>query len=486
MSLPDIILASVLFLLLVGFAVVLWKAASNWRWFNIVAIVLTMLLAIAFLFPTAGVLRSRSAWHEVLESLELRLAQVKAETVDITLGEAVGAEASRSGGLIDLQSDLSSLAIEAGRRWRNLQLKGANLNGPVSISLGPPPADDLAGQPAAPAANAQPLIPAETLVYGFSEKADDDSQIMVPDYYLGEFIVQASDPNQVTLVPTGTLEQYQLEWINDGRASSWLLCELLPPDGHVPFIKPFSQADDKNCLGVVDEELVRELLVDASDATRLAYLEDGRAAKPDDPPATRWVELQFTQNHRIEVDSPDERTLEDGGFFDGNGRALDAALQHGVDNGFISLKKGEKLLLKSEGAAELIAQGVAEELGSFFLRPLNDYGFVLRRIRLNLMSLADKKAELTAEELLLKEAISKTDQLLVANQEVKLKLEQDLTQFRIEKQSISEYKGKIAEEAQAMVAELNRLEQENAELEQQIEQKHIKIERQIDALTKTP
>ena len=117
---------------------------------------------------------------------------------------------------------------------------------------------------------------------------------------------------------------------------------------------------------------------------------------------------------------------------------------------------------------------------------LNDYGFVLRRIRLNLMSLADKKAELTAEELLLKEAISKTDQLLVANQEVKLKLEPDLTQFRIEKQSINEYKGKIAEEAQAMVAELNRLEQENAELEQQIEQKHIKIERQIDALTKTP
>ena len=486
MSLPDIILASVLFLLLVGFAVVVWKAASNWRWFNIVAVVLTMLLALVFLFPTAGVLRSRSAWHEVLESLELRLAEVKAETVDITLGEAVGAEASRSGGLIDLQSDLSSLAIEAGRRWRNLKLKGANLQGNVSISLGPPPANNLAGEPAAPAANAQPLVPAETLVYGFSEKADDDNQMMVPDYYLGEFIVQASDPNQVTLVPTGTLEQYQLDWINDGRANSWLLCELLPPDGHVPFIKPFSQADDKNCLGAVDEELVRELLVDASDATRLAYLEDGRAAKPDDPPATKWVELQFTQNHRIEVDSPDERTLEDGGFFDGNGRALDAALQHGVDNGFISLKKGEKLLLKSEGAEKLIDQGVAEELGSFFLRPLNDYGFVLRRIRLNLMSLADKKAELTAEELLLKEAISKTDQLLVANQEVKLKLEQDLTQFRVEKQSINEYKGKITEEAQAMVAELNRLEQENAELEQQIEQKHIKIERQIDALTKTP
>ena len=41
-------------------------------------------------------------------------------------------------------------------------------------------------------------------------------------------------------------------------------------------------------------------------------------------------------------------------------------------------------------------------------------------------------------------------------------------------------------EVQAMVTELNRLEQENAELEQQIEQKHLNIERKLDALTRTP
>lgn len=485
MSLPDIILASVLFLLLVSFAVVIWKAASNWRWFNIVAMVITMLLAIAFLFPTAGVLRSRTAWQQVGESLEIQLAEVKAETDNITLGEMVGANAARTGGLIELQSELSRLAIEAGRRWRNLRFDDVKGQNPMSITLGAPPVNNLDGQPAAPAADAQPLVPAETLVYGFSEVPDDNGGEIL-DEYLGEFIVQASGPDQVTLVPTGKLEAYQVQYINDGKATSWLLCELLPPDGHVPFVKPFSQPDDKNCLGVVDEDLVREELKDASAETLLAYLEDGRASKPDDPPATRWVELQFTQNHRIEVDSKDERGLEDGGFFDGNGRALDAALQHGADDGFITVKKGDKLLLKSEGAAELIDQGVAEELGSFFLRPLNDYGFALRRIRLNLMSLADKKSELTAEEVLLKDAISRTDKLLVANQEVKLKLEQDLTQFRVEKESISEYQEKITAEAQAMVAELNRLEQENAELEQQIEQKHLKIERQIDALTRTP
>ena len=95
---PEIILAIVLFLLLVGFAVVLWKAASNWRWFNIVAVVLTMLLAIAFLFPTAAVLKSRSAWHKILESSEKRLAEVNAETKEIKFGKAVGTNSSRSGG----------------------------------------------------------------------------------------------------------------------------------------------------------------------------------------------------------------------------------------------------------------------------------------------------------------------------------------------------------------------------------------------------
>ena len=484
---PEIILAIVLFLLLVGFAVVLWKAASNWRWFNIVAVVLTMLLAIAFLFPTAAVLKSRSAWHKILESSEKRLAEVNAETKEIKFGKAVGTNSSRSGGLVEIQNELSILGIEAGRRWRNLQYKGDTLNGGSgTILLGPPPVNGLDEQAAAPAGNAgaRPLVPNQMLVYGFAEQANED-QIMVPMFYLGEFSVQASDANQVTLVPTGAIEDNEAKYIKDGKARSWLLCELLPPDGHVPFVTPFSKADDKNCLGAVDKELVNALFVGASEATRSAYLKDGEVSEPDDPPSTRWVEVEFTQNHKIEVDSPDERGLEDGGFFDGNGRALDASLQHGGD-GFVRFKKGEKLLLKNEGAKDLLDLGVAKELGKFFLRPLNDYGFVLRRIRLNLMTLADRKVELTAEEVILREAIAKTDKMLLTNQEIKLKLEQDLTQFRVESESIREYSEKIKVEAEQMVAELNRLEQENAELEQQIEQKHLKIERQMDALTATP
>ena len=58
-----------LVVLLIGFFVVVWKAAKDWRWYNIVAVCITMLLAMALLFPTAGVLKSRAAWHQIKEKL---------------------------------------------------------------------------------------------------------------------------------------------------------------------------------------------------------------------------------------------------------------------------------------------------------------------------------------------------------------------------------------------------------------------------------
>ena len=165
-------------------------------------------------------------------------------------------------------------------------------------------------------------------------------------------------------------------------------------------------------------------------------------------------------------------------------RALDAALQHGAD-GYITFEIGDKVLLKIEGATELLNSDVAKKLGDYFLRPLNDYGFLFSRIRLNLIKLADQNKELTSEKAVLEEMFGKTQQMLVNNQIIKNKLELDLKQFEVERESIREYSESLTAEAKEMFDEMNRLEQENAELEQQIEQKHLKIERQLDALTGT-
>jgi len=502
MSLTDIIQASVLFLILIGFSVVVWKAASNWRWFNIVAVVITMLLAITFLFPTAAVLKCRSAWHKVQEELELKLANLKVEKQKLKFGELSEEDSSLSGGLVELRQQLAKLGIESGRLWRNLESKNNSTYTPVRILLGaaPSPANGVDGipgaEPADEAVPAQPLVPPNMLVYCFAEQADKN-QLLVPKFYLGAFRVEASSPTEVALVPTGNLEQYQLNYMKEGKARNWSLYELLPLDGHEPFLTSSSVALGSNPTADIDSWLVddvSDLLDEAAksipgfvvpEQTRKNYVEDGRQADDDDPLLSRWTKVKFLENHKIEVDSQDQRSALEGGFFDGNGRAVDARLQRGGD-GNAEFKKDDTLVLIEEEAKKLIDEGVCIEEDRFYLRPLNDYGYVFRRIRLRVLALKDRKVELTREQEMLNQAIAKTVTMVVMNQEIKLKLEQDLTQYRIESKAIRDHTEKLVQQTQEMRAEMNRLEQENTELEQSLEQKHLTIERQLDALTATP
>ena len=120
------VVLGLLVVLLIGFFVVVWKAAREWRWYNIVAVCVTMLLAVLFLFPTAGVLKSRTAWHQIKEQLEKQADEVEAEHQLIKYGDPDNPEFGK--GVVELDQELSKLGIEAGRRWRNLQFQGVNNN----------------------------------------------------------------------------------------------------------------------------------------------------------------------------------------------------------------------------------------------------------------------------------------------------------------------------------------------------------------------
>ncbi len=478
-----------LVVLLIGFFVVVWKAATNWRWYNIVAACITMLLAVAFLFPTAGVLESRRAWHKVKEELEVRAAAVAVEHRLIKYGDPANPEAGEGVVLLDIK--LSKLGIEAGRRWRNLQLQNV-ANNTITLISPQNVAEPVAGVPTEPVAEGDeaaaapaapvPLIPESLVVYGFAE-TPNEQQILIPTFYIGEFRVTASSPNQVTLTPTGPLEPNQLQAISNRQARSWSLYELLPLDGHSPFIAEGSVPSDDNYFGRVDEELVRRLLgKDVRAETLQSYLRDGARATQDDPPISRWTKIEFTKNHKIDVDSPEQRGALDGGFFDGNGRAVDGRLQRGED-GQVAFQKEDQILVKEEAADQLIDEGVARLVDRYYLRPLNDYRFVLRRIRLRLSELANRTTELEFEKKVLEEAIEKTEGMLVVNQDIKLKLEQDLAQFRNEKSAIQDYTEKLTVRVKAMREEMIRLHRENLALEQQLEQQHLSIERRLDAVT---
>lgn len=505
-----------LVVVLIGFFVVVWKAAKDWYWYNIVAVCITMILVILFLFPTAGVLKSRAAWHQVKEKLEIQAAEVSAENRRIKYGDAANPEAGK--GVVELDQQLAKLGIEAGRRWRNLKLQNVANNvitlrsdTPVQPVDGIPPdagaaavdpaaADPAAADPAAAgadpaaaaAAPAQPaapttLIPESMVVYGFAETQLPNLQFLVPTFYLGEFRVTGGNESSVTITPTGPLEQNQLNAISGRQAVSWSLYELLPLDGHQPFIAAGSVPTDDNFLGRVDADVVNQLLSSQNvlPATLQDYLRDGSRATQDDVPISRWTKIEFDQNYAIQVDSPEQRGALDGGFFDGNGRAVDSRLQHGED-GQVKFRKGDQITLKEEAADQIINEGVAHLIDRYYLRPLNDYRFVLRRIRLRLAELESQKAELAYDKGQLEQAIEKTRKMLVVNTQIKLKLEQDLAQFEKEKNAIADYTAKTKAKVDQMRAEMIRLHRENVALASKLEEQHLSVERRLDGLTLAP
>lgn len=473
----------VLVVLLIGFFVVVWKAARDWRWYQIVAVIFIMLLSVTLIFPTARVLKSRAAWHELKEDLEDDAAQISEEQQILKYGEPTDENAE---GIVQLTQRLSDLGVEAGRRWRELRVRDM-AGGSIILDRAPDenvaPGLEAADDPAAPAAPPEPLIPESMVVYGFSESAarmDSETPLILPTAFLGEFVVTASTPTQVTVQPLGKLAPDQVQQVQ--RSKSWSLYEMLPLDGHMPFIAPGSVPNDDEYFGHVDEALVRLVLGQgASEQSIQNYLRDGSRATQDDPPISRWTKIEFLKRHAFDIDSPLQLSALDGGFFDGNGRAQDSRLQVGGD-GNIVFNTGEQILVKEEAADELINEDVARLVDRYYLRPMNDYRFVLRRIRLRLAELEIRKEELAFKDQVLNEAIAKTKNMLNTNQEVKLKLEQDLAQVQVEAKAIKQYASEMTDNVKRRKQRMNQLHQQNIALEQKLEQYHLEIQRRMDTV----
>ncbi len=101
--------------------VLLWKGRSGWRWFHVTSQVLTLLMAIALLFPTAGVLTSRNAWNKVKEELDARLAKAEADQYLIKFGDP--ADPAAGEGIVVMENRLQRLSLEAGVAGRTCGCK---------------------------------------------------------------------------------------------------------------------------------------------------------------------------------------------------------------------------------------------------------------------------------------------------------------------------------------------------------------------------
>ncbi|MCO8124399.1 hypothetical protein NHH03_21850 [Stieleria sp. TO1_6] len=460
------VILAVLLALFIAFVVMVVKAAIHWRWYHITSAVIAMLLAIILLFPTAGVLKSRQAWHKIKEELETRLQQVESENEQLLYGDT--SDPATSVGMNSLSLKLSKIGTEAGRRWRNLQM--ANVDPEGQVTLREPQEAVVPGvEPDANAAAAEPLIPVGLIVYGFAEGKFPELERPVPMVYLGEFKVTASGPGAVSILPTVPLERNQVNAISSGNARSWSLYEMLPLDGHDPFVAEGSKPDDDNVLGRVDDKLVNMILQKASPETRAKYLQDGKRGAPENPSA-RWVKIKFEKKYTIDVDSPEQRGALEGGFFDNNGRSVDSRLQRS-DGGSVSFAVGDTLVLKEEAAKQLTdTEKVATLVDTYYLRPLNDYRYVLRRIRLQIQELDVRIAEMEYEKQVLQTATAATVSMLAKGQTEKLKLEQDLAQYQVEHKALKSYHSNVSESLRQMREASSALYRSNFELLRRIQE----------------
>ena len=468
---------AVIVLLAIGALATAVLARDHWRWFHITAASTIAVLAALFPFYTAGALKSRAAWNQQYDQSRTRLVRARAETRELK-GGGTGA------GVVELAQDLTREQLDAGRRWQNLVPQGRQQNR-ITLRRKPTAADAGAGVPGVPEATdegeedpvaAAPMIPVDAVVYAFGEQMDPETQIPVPSSYLGEYKVVQATPESVVIEPVAALNQAQEAGVQN--APQWTLYELLPLDSHFAFLAPGSTPTDDNVLGRIDDALVQRTLANRVTAQTLQkYLDDGRRSQPDDPPLSRWMKVELVKPYTIDVD--DVRftaPVTSGGYFDGTGRALDIRLKRvGDEDGSVEFRVGEQLLLTEQAGSELIDDGTAKLIDRFYLRPLNDYRFILRRIQLEVAELRSRIEELQFEGKVLQDSIERTAGLIVIQQTRKNQLEQDLAQFKIETTAVNA----AVEESTASVKQtreaIRQLHRDNLALEQKLEGFHAAI-----------
>jgi hypothetical protein len=483
---PYLVLA-VLVLLVIGVMAVAIMARREWKWFHITSAISLMILCVIFLFPTAGALKSRAAWNMTYRDQEKLVSELTREVRMFEAGNPL--DPANVDGVMALNQRLAKASLDSGRRWRNLR-KTNVANNQVTLQIirdegvvGVPQDVPAEGADAAAVAPKAPLADKETVVYGFAEFVDPETQIAIPGVYLGDYRVVSSTDTQIVVAPTSPLTPAQEQGVN--QSQQWSLYEMLPLDSHEVFLELTSSPTEDNLLGTVDREAVtRHLENRVRPETLAAYMEDGRRLLDKDPPLSRWMKVELLTPYQLDVDNPGvPSAVIDRGFFDGNGRALDARLKRPASAGpVIDFKKGDILVLSEEAGETLIKEGVCKLLDRFYLRPLNDYRFILRRVQLEIADLKSRIEELNFENEVLQRTLDVNNGIFVKEQDRKDKLEKDEKQFIIERQSIAKHVDTLTHNVAKTKEQMRQLHQSNLDLEAKISAYHRRIELQVNGV----
>ena len=516
-------------------------SAKSWRVLHILA-TLFVFAAAAFFAPSyALVWKTTAAWKDIAirNAKQAEKAAVDVETL------SYGAEAATfpEDSLVGVQAQFNRELIGRGRVWRGAQAQwqGASLaDGSFVVTLAQPVADAAEGAAAPQVVTIDPQSPIFLFVEGELQSAANPALngMLVPQLYLGEFLVTEQQGAQVRLTPTlaffnpaeitGILPVVLYEKMPGDRhdvlvqqvtpdadpvaTRQLLTTEIFPPayfqltpeqlDPASPtFNRPAAEAYER----MIDEYQFDGMSVGQIATAIQALIQAGGRFKTEFDPAPdeQWIEVEFLQDYQVQVDAPNSgddatdvrRGAVNRGFYDPKGLAIDADLRLESENGVVSFKAGDRVLVDKISAedgyrdesdtpiAALIAEGVCKKVDVYFRRKLNDYQLSLTELNLAGWKLEREIEREVAENTTLAEAQTRTENQLELADAEQTKLRADVTNLSQDVALLEEHLAKLDALLAARQRRINQLFVQTQGLAQRKAELESELVRRIDAAT---
>jgi hypothetical protein len=188
-----------------------------------------------------------------------------------------------------------------------------------------------------------------------------------------------------------------------------------------------------------------------------SYVLDGQTAPQGTQPEEIWQHIKFLKDYSIDVDSLDNKSALEGGYFDVAGRTVDGRLKGEADKATVTFRVDSEVVFANEPAETLVKNGTAQLIKYIYVRPLTDYAASFRDIQLR-----DNKAQQDLETAQrdadrAKQTESINQQQIVQKQVEHKLLSDDLTQLQKEVEVAKKESERLSTELADLRSEMSQL-----------------------------
>ncbi|TWT38791.1 hypothetical protein [Blastopirellula retiformator] len=441
----------VIAVLVLLFGILSYLNFQTWHIVTVLATFAAFFAAFAFMVLSALVLKTQAAWRADYQNkteMHARLeAEVKALEVGVAINELTGQIVSRNdpySSILSANAELKRVLHNRGRVWRGCQVGALAQN---SIELVMPPRQADPTNPQAPAPSQDRSLAVDTVVYAFREQPQQNG-VVLPGVYLGEFIVTMTNFPNITLEPALPMSPQQAQLINSG--GNWTIYDQMPTDNR----EIYADLEPAEIGRIISSTFTwggGDPAIAA--ALQQQFVRSGKAANPNDPPATVWKRVTFLKDHSVDVDSDSDVSGPRENFESATGLAVAPELKQGAATEF---KQGDATILDASTAADLSADGTVKIEEDVYLRPLHDFSSEFRFAFSMLNSVNDQIKSYQTEINLTDAQITRTQEVTKRRDDLGMSLDNDLNNVTKELEQISAFNDKMDAHLKAVLAEVSR------------------------------